>query len=176
MFHPRHTLTRDSSATHTTLALRIASINHTCGLNIAPYSSLMSWVCFIFIPMLCEPTTRKSILDLILLFGAQLFNMASAVQSRLDYHCNAIHMRSVPVEVIRIGRWLGRIDIIWLIQLRSKWIWCYGLWPSATAHVWEQNPTRVGIMNRTETNACTLHLITSKATRSIKMKDSNSTH
>jgi hypothetical protein len=94
MFHPRHTLTRDSSATHTTLALRIASINHTCGLNIAPYSSLMSWVCFIFIPMLCEPTTRKSILDLILLFGAQLFNMASAVQSRLDYHCNAIHMRS----------------------------------------------------------------------------------
>ena len=170
MFHPRLAITRDSSATHTTLALRIASINHTCGLNIAPYSSLMSRVCFIFIPMCCVNLLHaQPILHLTLLFGAQLFNMASAVQSRLDYHCNAIHMRSVPVEVIRIGRWLGRIDI-WLIQLRSKWIWCYGLWPSATAHVWEQNPTRVGIMNRTETNACTLHLITSKATRSIKMK------
>lgn len=169
MFHPRLAITRDSSATHTTLALRIASINHTCGLNIAPYSSLMSWVCFIFIPMLCEPTTRTADLASHITIWCTTF-MASAVQSRLDYHCNAIHMRSVPVEVIRIGRWLGRIDI-WLIQLRSKWIWCYGLWPSATAHVWEQNPTRVGIMNRTETNACTLHLITSKATRSIKMKD-----
>ena len=55
--------------------------------------------------VLCEPTTRTADLaSHITIFGAQLFNMASAVQSRLDYHCNAIHMRSVPVEVIRIGR------------------------------------------------------------------------
>ena len=128
MFHPRLTITRDSSATHTAFALRIASINHTCGLDIALYSSLMSWVCFIFIPMLCEPTTRTADLASHITIWCTTLHMASAVQSRLDNHCNAIHMRSVPVEMIRIGRWLGRIGI-WLIQLRSKWKWrwCYGV-------------------------------------------------
>ena len=126
MFHPRLTITRDSSATHTAFALRIASINHTCGLDIALYSSLMSWVCFIFIPMLCEPTTRTADLASHITIWCTTLHMASAVQSRLDNHCNAIHMRSVPVEMIRIGRWLGRIGI-WLIQLRSKWRWCYGV-------------------------------------------------
>jgi len=120
--------TGDRSATHTTLALLIASINHACSFKIALDPSLMCWVYSIFIPMLYGPTTRTAIIlasHIIIWCTAQPFDMASTVQSRLDDHCNNDIIRSLTDEMIRICRWLGRFGI-WLTQLRSKWRWCDG--------------------------------------------------